>query len=154
VGRDAPYMEGNALTLQRADEETLPYVEALLGENDLPNRDVRDGPGTFYVAYDGDDAVGVGGIETYGSDGLLRSVVVDRTVRGEGLGTALCDRLERRAAVAGVETLYLLTTTAAGFFAGRGYDDIDREEAPEAIRSTTEFDDLCPASATCMRKRL
>jgi amino-acid N-acetyltransferase len=48
--------------------------------------------------------------------------------------------------------LYLLTTTAREFFAGRGYRAIDRADAPERIRGTTEFSDLCPASATAMVK--
>lgn len=147
-------MSGSTLTLQRADERALAYVERLLTANDLPTRDVRSSPGRFYVGYDGDDRVGVGGIERYGSDGLLRSVVVERSVRGSGYGTAICDALESRARTDGVETLYLLTTTAPGFFATRGYAEIDRDEPPTAIRRSTEFDDLCPESATCMRKSL
>ncbi|WP_228434553.1 hypothetical protein [Natrarchaeobaculum aegyptiacum] len=54
--------------------------------------------------------------------------------------------------VATVDALYLLTTTAVDFFAARGYDEIDRADAPDAIRNTTEFADLCPSSATCMRR--
>ena len=143
-----------ALTLERADEDALDYVEALLEENGLPSADVRSKPGCFYVASEGDERVGVGGIESYGSDGLLRSVVVERPARGQGLGTALCDRLEAVAREDGVGTLYLLTTTARELFADHGYVEIDRSLAPEAIRETTEFADLCPEAAVCMRKRL
>jgi amino-acid N-acetyltransferase len=53
-----------------------------------------------------------------------------------------------------VETLYLLTTTAAPFFERYGYGAVAREEVPRPIRDTTEFTDLCPASATCMVKGL
>jgi amino-acid N-acetyltransferase len=53
-----------------------------------------------------------------------------------------------------VETLYLLTTTAAAFFARHGYETVERDTVPARIRGTTEFDDLCPDSAVCMRKRL
>lgn len=147
-------MTGATLTLRRADEGALSYVETLLAENDLPSADVRTSPARFYVGYDGDDRVGIGGIERYGTDGLLRSVVVERSARGNGYGTALCDALERRARADGLETLYLLTTTAAGFFAGRGYEELERADAPAAIRETTEFDELCPASATCLRTSL
>jgi len=87
-------------------------------------------------------------------DGLLRSLVVERPARGTGLGTAICDRLEAIARGDGIDTLYLLTTTAPEFFAARGYAEIERAEAPDAIRGTTEFEDLCPASATAMRKSL
>lgn len=109
--------------------------------------DARDGA-------DEDTPVCVGGLERHASTALLRSVVVEESVRGEGYGSLLCDRLESRARADGVESIYLLTTTAADFFADRGYERIERDEAPPAIRETTEFDDLCPATATCMRKSL
>lgn len=142
------------VTLRPADGDGLGYVEALLERNGLPAEDVQSGPGCFYVGYRDGDPVGVGGIEAYGGDGLLRSVVVERPKRGAGVGTALCDALEARAADDGVETLYLLTTTAAGFFAGRGYVETDRGDVPDAVRSTAEFEELCPESATCLRKSL
>ncbi|WP_265111358.1 arsenic resistance N-acetyltransferase ArsN2 [Halosolutus halophilus] len=147
-------MSDGPITLQRADESTLPYVETLLTENDLPSADVRSKPECFYVGYDGDDPIGVGGIEPYGIDGLLRSLVVERSARGNGLGTALYEALEATARGDGIDALYLLTTTAPEFFATHGYVEIDRTDAPAAIRGTTEFDELCPASATCMRKSL
>lgn len=147
-------MNGATITLHRADDSTLSYIETLLEENDLPSQDVRSKLDCFYVGYVGDDPVGIGGVETYGTDGLLRSVVIEQSERGSGLGTALCDALETRASADGVERLYLLTTTAADFFANRGYVDIERAGAPASIQQTTEFDDLCPVTATCMRKLL
>jgi amino-acid N-acetyltransferase len=141
-----------AVTLQPADD-ALGYVETLLERNDLP-ADVRSKPDCFYVASAGGDRVGTGGIERYGTDGLLRSLVVERSYRGEGYGTAIRGALEAEARADGIETLYLLTTTAADFFAAAGYARIDRAEAPDTIRETTEFVDLCPASAACLRKSL
>lgn len=142
-----------AVTLRPA-ADSRSYVEALLDDAGQPSRDVRTSPGEFYVGYADGERVGVGGIEQYGTDGLLRSVVVEPAARGRGLGTALCAALEADARAAGVDTLYLLTTTAADFFAARGYDTIERSAPPPAIQRTTEFDDLCPTTATCMRKRL
>lgn len=142
------------LALHQADESTVEYVETLLTANDLPARDVRSKPDCFYVASVDGERVGVGGLEIEGASGLLRSVVVDEHARGDGLGTALCEALETRARKQDVETLYLLTTTAAEFFAARGYERTDRTDAPEAIRNTTEFADLCPSTATCMKKSL
>jgi amino-acid N-acetyltransferase len=147
-------MGGATITLETADEETLAYVESLLEANGLPSSDVHSKPECFYVAYDGDERVGVGGIELRGTAGLLRSVAVERSARGEGFGTALCERLEAVARAEDVEVLYLLTTTASGFFADRGYAETERTVAPEAIRGTTEFADLCPETAVCMRKPL
>lgn len=149
-------MSRDTLALRPADGSDLAYVESLLERNDLPAGDVRDSPGTFYVAYggDGDARVGVGGIEAYGSVGLLRSVVIEREFRGRGFGTALREELEAAARSDGIGTLYLLTTTAADFFDRAGYEPIRRDDAPEAIRRTTEFDELCPSTATCMARSL
>ncbi|AUV83911.1 GNAT family N-acetyltransferase [Salinigranum rubrum] len=134
--------------------DSLDYVERLLARNDLPTADVRANPGYFFVAFEGEQKVGVGGIERFPPDGLLRSVVVEESMRGRGAGAALCDRLEHEAASDGVDTLYLLTTTAADFFAARGYERVDRADAPASIRGTSQFESLCPDTATVMRKRL
>lgn len=172
-------MDPSELSLRTVDASDLSSVAAVLERNDLPAEDVHAGPATFYVASvpgrtgaddggraagggrsatvgdgrssTGGERVGVGGLERYGSDALLRSVVVEAPVRGRGYGTALCDALEDRARADGVEVLYLLTTTAADFFADRGYDEIPRERAPSPIRETTQFAERCPASATCLR---
>ncbi len=147
-------MAAPRVTLRPADGETLRYVEALLAESGLPTDDVRDPAPAFYLAYADGDPVGVGGLETAGEVGLLRSVVVDRDHRGRGLGTSLCERLESRAAVAGIDALYLLTTDAAAFFAARGYERVDRDEVPDAVADTRQFRELCSETATCMGKRL
>lgn len=168
-------MTQSRIRLRRADSETISSVVALLEANDLPSGDVRskadrfylaslepdgpasaplDGDGANSVDVDGVDPVGVGGIEIEGRHGLLRSVVVRESARGRGIGTALCDALETRAAAEGVETLFLLTTTAADFFAERGYGHVDRAAVPAEIRGTTQFGELCPATATCLRKSL
>jgi amino-acid N-acetyltransferase len=53
-----------------------------------------------------------------------------------------------------VRTLFLLTTTAEGFFARLGYLHATRDVAPPAIRSTKEFAGICPASSAFMSKQL
>lgn len=136
----------------------LAYVEGLLADAGLPTDDVRDKPECFSVALAADGAdnerVGCGGIEADGEVGLLRSVVVEPDRRGEGYGAALCAALERRARAEGIDSLYLLTTTAAEFFDAQGYERIERPAAPAAMQETTQFAELCPDSAVCMRKRV
>lgn len=126
----------------------------LLERNDLPTADLQASDVDLFEARADGDRVGVGGIERYGTDALLRSVAVDSAVRGQGYGTALCDALEGRADESGVDSLYLLTTTAAEFFAARGYEEVPRAAVPAAVRNSAEFDDLCPDAATCMRRSL
>ena len=86
--------------------------------------------------------------------GLLRSLAVAPDARGSGLGTRLVEAAEARARDLDLRSLTLLTTTAAPFFEGRGYRRMDRAEAPEAVRPSSEFTATCPASAVCPGKRL
>lgn len=139
------------VSLDSADAD-LDWVRSLLEDEGLPTRDIASKTDCFYVGYADSAPVGVGAVEVHGDSGLLRSVAVAESHRGNGHGTALCAELEARAADEGVRELYLLTTTAPEFFGALGYEEVDRESAPPDIRATTEFEDLCPASAVCMRK--
>ncbi len=98
--------------------------------------------------------VAFAGLEGDGKDALLRSVVVVSGLRKSGLATKLVAAMCDAAAKNGVRRLWLLTTTAEGFFAKLGFDKIDRSSAPPSIASTTEFATLCPSSAVCMVKDL
>lgn len=142
------------LRVRQATSGTINRVVELLEANELPHADVSAKADRFYLGYAGEELVAVGGLEQRGSHGLLRSVAVKEAERGHGYGRALCGALEERAAGNGVRSLYLLTTTAAPFFKAIGYREVPRESAAAAIRSTSEFADYCPDSATCMRKDL
>lgn len=141
-------------TLQRAGTDDLAHVETLLDANDLPTEDISSGTTAFFVECMNDEPIGIGGLERYGKHALLRSVVIEASSRGEGHGTALCEQLLMHAARRGVTGVYLLTTTAADFFETLGFEEIDRERAPPAIRATREFTDLCPSAAVCLRMAL
>jgi amino-acid N-acetyltransferase len=107
----------------------------------------------FYIGSDG-APTGLVGVEIYGTDALLRSLVVADVARNQGLGSSLVEHAEDYAASRQVSAMYLLTTTAESFFQRRGYRRIDRAQAPPAIQSTREFASLCPASSAFMIKRL
>ncbi|WP_430506024.1 arsenic resistance N-acetyltransferase ArsN2 [Haloparvum sp. PAK95] len=147
-------MTGRSVQLEPAAGSDLDDVRSLLRANDLPAADVGANADSIYRVIDEGDLVGLGGVERYGTVGLLRSVVVTEANRGEGYGTAICDALEAQARSTGVETLFLLTTTATEFFRERGYEPAERTAVPESIRQTNEFTDLCPETAACLRKDL
>jgi len=98
--------------------------------------------------------LGVVGLERHGGDGLLRSLVVAAAARRTGAGAALVAAVEQRAAGRGLGALYLLTETAAPFFAARGYERVPRAAVPAAVRACEQFRLQCPASAVCLRKFL
>jgi amino-acid N-acetyltransferase len=80
----------------------------------------------------------------------LRSLAVAAQVRGAGLGRLLYDQIVARAKDRGLTRLFLLTTTAAPFFARRGFESVDRSEAPETMTKSAQFASLCPSTAACM----
>lgn len=98
--------------------------------------------------------IAAGGLECYGGDALLRSVVVRDEARGQGLGIRITRKLEERALQGGISTLYLLTNAAADFFSRLGYETFDRNAVPATVAASREFSQLCPASASCLRKIL
>lgn len=145
----------NTMNVQHAHPSDLESIEALLDELDLPHEDLTAAHlDDFLVCRSGGDLAGVVGLERYGGIGLLRSLGVRADRRGSGLGTHLTNRIEVHARLHDVNDIYLLTTTAAGFFRSRGYDRIERDDLPSAIQETEEVAQLCPESATCMHKRL
>jgi amino-acid N-acetyltransferase len=141
------------VSVEPAAASDLDAIKALLHVAHLPTDDLTEGVlATFLVARRADTVIGVIGIELYGAVALLRSLVVQESFRGEGLGAKLLEAAESLARSSSVRSLYLLTTTADEFFAARGYRRIVRDDAPASIRSTTQFSALCPASAILMVK--
>jgi amino-acid N-acetyltransferase len=130
-------------------------VVALLKAEGLPASDLTEAhlEHFFFTGTDGVPSALVG-LEIYGEDCLLRSLVVSSAARTQGLGSALVRHAEEYAASCHVRALYLLTTTAESYFEHRGYRRVDRAQAPPAIQSTREFASLCPTSSAFMIKRL
>jgi nitroimidazol reductase NimA-like FMN-containing flavoprotein (pyridoxamine 5'-phosphate oxidase superfamily)/N-acetylglutamate synthase-like GNAT family acetyltransferase len=131
----------------RATVEGL-LARAGLPTNDLPELDLR----SFFCAGSRDEPLGLVGLQIDRPHALLRSLVVEPAARNAGLGSRLVAHAERHARSRGVTSIYLLTTTAEPFFRARGYVHIPREAAPDFVRRTREFADLCPASSAFMLK--
>ena len=134
-----------------ATDVDYPAVIALLEAAGLPTTGVPRTLGDFLVADAADGVLGAIGLERYGSGALLRSAVVRPGDRGTGIGAALVRALLDRARDGGLREIYLLTTTAEGWFPRFGFTPIARTQVPEAVRASVEFREACPASATVMR---
>ena len=130
-------------------EELAEVAEALAAAG-LPTVDIDGDRMTFFRLADDGGPLGWAALEQYGPDALLRSVLTVPDRRSSGLGTVLVGKVSATAASQGIERLWLLTQTAAPFFARVGFTEVPRSEAPAAMQETTEFRSVCPASATCM----
>jgi N-acetylglutamate synthase-like GNAT family acetyltransferase len=130
----------------------VPAIAALLRAAELPADDFAPHLGHFLVARSEGAVVGAVGAEVCGEAALLRSLVVEVSQRGAGLGGRLVDELERAADGWGVRRWWLLTTTAEVFFERRGFRVTERAEAPAAIRATGQFNGGCCCSAVCLTR--
>ena len=128
----------------------LAAIERLLTASGLPLDGVRDALDGFAVAQADNDLVGVAGLEVCCDNALLRSVAVAPEWRSHGLGRALVTRVISDAEARGIRALYLLTTTAERYFPTFGFRQITRDDVPDDVRGTAEFQSACPASATVM----
>jgi amino-acid N-acetyltransferase len=130
-------------------------VKQLLSESGLPIEDITTQHlHHFFGCGSGLELEGLVGLELYGDVALLRSLAVASSKRGTGVGSGLVAHAERHARDQGVQSLYLLTTTAEKFFLRRGYARIPREDAPAAIKTTSEFSGICPTSSAFMVRYL
>ena len=147
---------GEGVTLRRIEPATrddLLRVTALLSQADLPADVAEHFPAAFVVARDGPAISGCAGLERYDRAALLRSVAVAPTARGSGLGAALVEERVGAARAVGAEAVYVLTTSAAGFFRRHGFVDASRADAAPALRASSQFDGCC-ATAACLVRRL
>jgi amino-acid N-acetyltransferase len=140
------------VTLRLAQREDLPGIERLLSASNLPLVGLVDALPGCVVAEADAVLVGVAGLELCGGRALLRSVAVSDAWRSRGLGRALVMRILADADARGIPALYLLTTTAERYFPSFGFREIPRDEVPDDVRATAEFQSACPASAIVMMR--
>lgn len=145
-------MTRHQFQLTELGPDCLADLAGVLDHAGLPSADLTEPGRRFYRLDDEDAPIGWAGLEPFGPDALLRSVVMAADRRGSGVGHRLVAEVAAVARGLGVERLWLLTTTAAGFFARLGFEPVDRAAAPDAIRGSREFRDICSASATCMTR--
>jgi len=142
------------MVIQPAEPRDLPAVRRLLETQHLPLDGIDAHVSTMVVAKQGSEVVGAAAVELYADGALLRSVVVDPRIQGQGLGHRLSEAALSIAAGRGTRTAFLLTTTAEKFFPKLGFEQIVRDEVPASVRASIEFQSACPASAVVMRKRI
>ena len=137
-----------------ATTEDLEEIIELLAENVLPSSDVHKHINHFFIAKKGDKVIGSIGLEVYNNHGLLRSLAVSKEYRNLNIGKELYSTLLSYSRKNRINTLHLLTTTAETYFKKLDFTLTDRNLAPESIKKTAEFSELCPSSSTYMVKNI
>ena len=145
---------GTGATVRPATSGDYEAVAELLRAAQLPLDGVPRMLTEFYVAENRGRVLGAIGLQSYGSDGLLRSVVVEPAARSAGIGVALVDHVLGQARLRRLRAVYLLTTTAERYFPRFGFSAIARDDVPHHVSASVEFREACPASAVVMCKVL
>jgi amino-acid N-acetyltransferase len=150
MGKDARM----TIQIEQATRADLPAIGALLEQFDLPCDGLAERLPTTLVTHADGRVVGTAALELFGDVALLRSVAVDATLRGQGIGQQLTEAALGLARAQRIPDVYLLTETAATFFPRFGFQPIGRAEVAPTVQQSVEFVSACPASALVMVRSL
>ena len=105
------------------------------------------------VKGEGRHLLGVAGLETWGRQGLLRSVAVEKEHRKAMVGTSLVRHVISEARKKRMMEVYLITQTPL-FFDRLGFIVTDRSSVRGSVLKSVEFKGVCPETAPVMRMDL
>jgi amino-acid N-acetyltransferase len=94
----------------------------------------------YILAYDGDEAVGVVGVEAKIDAALIRSLYVKASMRRRGIGAALLAAARKAAHTRGATHLYLLTKDAGKYFARLGFEPVDVSRVMSAMAGAPQVE--------------
>jgi len=144
------YKINEQLTFEEISNEDINNAKRLLKENDLCYNDIPKENLDIFKVLEGNVIVGYLGLEHYGSDAVLRAVVIKDNFRGLNLGRTMTLLGIDAAKDMGIKSLYLLTLTAKDFFSKLGFKVMARKDVPEKVGKSEEFLNFCPDTAICM----
>lgn len=142
------------MQLEAIDPSDAAFVAAL-EDVGMPFDDLGTSGGIYFAILDEQGrAAGYCGYEKRGQAlALIRSCVVPEAGRGKGIGRAMISALIDRLAEEKISDLYLLTMDADPFFERLGFKIISRDDAPEAVRASPQFEMEICNDAVLMRRR-
>ncbi|MCH8837234.1 MAG: GNAT family N-acetyltransferase [Candidatus Marinimicrobia bacterium] len=143
-------MADHDLSIEPAVAGDLAAIVQLLGRSGLEADGLEQHLDTTLVARRHSQLVASAGLELYGRQALLRSVVVAPQLQGTGLGRRMTGQVLALAQTRGITRVYLLTETAREFFARFGFRLMERADVPVKVQSSQEFSMACANNAVGM----
>lgn len=146
------------VTFRPALPSDVPRMVELMAAAHLPPLFIEEYLDGFIAAELEGAVIACGGIERYDDCAVIRSVVVDDTGRGRGLGGRLAALLMARAREAGASDLYLFTADALPFWRHYDFEEVALEDWKTAPRACWQYQfiaqnrDLVPDVRSMWRK--
>ena len=126
-------------TLTPALPGDVPAILDLVRAVHLPPEGIAATIAYFWVAREGERIIGTVGLEVYDDLALLRSLAVTPPRQHTGLGSALTETALAYLTTRQFRAVYLLTTTAEAFFARHDFYLLARDEVPDSVQRSVEF---------------
>ena len=129
----------------------LERVHAMLAGAGMITEGIEWPAACYIVAYVGDEAVGVIGVEPKIDAALIRSLYVGESMRRRGIGAALLAAARKAAHTRGARHLYLFTKDAGEFFSRVGFEPAEIALAMSALAGApqVEFYRTHPEEFSC-----
>src|SRR5436853_580913 len=112
------------IVFRPARANDLPRMVELIAGANLPPLFISEYLDGFIAADRDGETIACGGVEIYGDGAVIRSVVVDQSARGLGLGGRLAEMLIERARDADATDIYLFTADALPFWQHYGFVEV------------------------------
>ena len=135
---------------EKVKEAETQSARKLVSASGLPRGGLDDAE-LWCVKGEGGRILGVAGLETWGRQGLLRSVAVDKGHRKSGVGASLVKQIIAEARKKKMGEVFLITETAPLFFEKLGFKAIDRSRVRGGVLESVEFEEVCSETAPVMR---
>jgi N-acetylglutamate synthase-like GNAT family acetyltransferase len=121
------------VVIRRARTSDAAAIVALLRTDDLRTEGVLEDRTCYWVAENGPTLIGAIGLELGDSCVLLRSAIVVRADRGEGVGRKLTESALEWARSGGYQVAYCFSTDAGEYWTARGFATCSVEEVVRAV---------------------
>ena len=142
------------MVIRQANPGDLSQIKSFLEENGLQTVGLDQCYLNFVLAIDERGSqVGVAGYELYNHIALLRSVAVQKDSRNAGYARVMVDTILKSVKQRGVDTVYVFTEGAEGYFKRLGFNVVERDQMDSAVKMSPEFTGCCE-HATVMRKTI
>lgn len=126
--------------VRRAEEKDLLRIQRLVAKAGLREKGIEQHVDRFIVVANKDDQlIGTVGVEKYGTDGLLRSLVLDSVMWNEYLSLQFLEVVLQHTKEQQIDTVYLCTKGTNMLFHYLGFQKTNVENVPDHVKKSPHF---------------